>query len=96
MPKQASGFVKGTPEYDARRVELFGRPSSESAQSEADRLRAHVGKRIRFTAGRQRVSGVIKGLDRFLVLEVVVDEGPEAGTHFLELKRLGNYNLQDR
>lgn len=91
MPKS---LHPSDPGFGDREREVVRR-YSPGTQSEVDRLKAHIGKRIRFTAGRIRATGVIKGLDRFLVLEVVVEEGPEAGTHFLELKRLGNYNLQD-
>jgi hypothetical protein len=58
-------------------------------------LRSHIGKKIAFNAGKNRLTGTLLSVDAYLNLKIRVDSGREPGIHRLRLGRMGNYALLD-
>ncbi len=56
-------------------------------------LRAHIGKKIAFNAGKNRMVGTLLSVDSYLNLKVRVDDGRESGIHRMRLGRMSNYAL---
>ena len=75
-------------------TERVALPENVSNQDLRD-LRAHIGKRIAFNAGRARLVGTLLAIDLWLNLKIRVDTGREAGIHRLRLGRMANYALLD-